>query len=562
MLSIAPETKIAPDMMANAAVSPPPVRRPLEPRTSDDALPRRPDEPAIVRPHQVLIEALLQQSPADLAWLSWQDASDSVVIARDPTSPLQPAAVGEFPKPPQTAVTIDHATGTGPWAIWCRSRGILSCVVVPIRAGREIIGTLGLASCSAGALDDLSSQRLQLSASLAILARGHEVRLRSLRRMFDEVNRTLENALTLDRALRLPPTYREIARSVGKSLDASYCQIAVRDAGQAITIRAGGGHRPPHRVGTTWMLRRMRRCAQAFDERRAVVLDFSRQDAASEPERLALFSPTTKTGVLLPFSAGPRTQGVLIVGEERESRCQPMSPERLVILERVASRIGHIMRISRRLEYDRMGDRRRQRQMTVERQRLARDVHDQIGQSLSALLVQIRCAIAEGKAGPEALKVLEHTTSDALDGARMLAFGFRHLERGVSPLEEARAFADTLLRGAQCRLTWTEERGDVRVGAKTLREIGNVVKEAVTNIVRHAAADHARIRVEYPEGRIRVTIQDNGIGFCLDGASPTSDGRGLGLVGCSERLARVGGVFDIRSAPKRGTLVVLEAPRA
>jgi signal transduction histidine kinase len=188
-------------------------------------------------------------------------------------------------------------------------------------------------------------------------------------------------------------------------------------------------------------------------------------------------------------------------------------------------------------------------------------VHDEIGQALSALLVQIRCAIAEGTAGPQVLKVLEDATSDALNGARTLAFGFRHLERGVGPLEEARAFADTLLRGAHCRLSWTEERVEGRVGARTLREIANVIKEAVTNIVRHAAADSARIRVEYPEGRIRVTIQDNGVGFSLREARPTRDGRGLGLVGCSERLARVGGLFDVKSAPAQGTLLILDAPR-
>src|SRR2546429_352013 len=559
MLSIVPQS--APDLKDSPVLLAPRVTYWLEPRVFDDRALERLDVPVVRTPHQILVEALLEPSSADLAWLAWEDGSQGVVVARDRMSPLHPSTIGEFPEPPRSPLTVNRASRSGAWALWCRSRGILSSTVVPVRQRNEIVGTIGLASCTAGALDDSDRQRIQLGASLAIQARGHELRLSSLRRMFDEVSRTLENALALDRALRLPPTYREIARSVGESLDASYCQIAIRDTRQAITIRAGGGHRPPRRAGSRWTLRQLRRCAEALDERRAVVLTFSQGDVASEPERLALFTPTTRTGVLIPFDAGPRTQGVLILGEERESRCGPLTPERIALLELVASRIAHIMRISRRLGYERLGDPRRQRQLTVERQRLARAGHDEIGQALSVLLVQIRCAIADGNARPEALKVLEQATSDALHGARTLAFGFRHLERGVGPLEEARAFADTLLRGAQCRLSWTEERVEGRVATRTLREIANVIKEAVTNIVRHAAADCARVRVEYPDGRIRVTIQDNGIGFRLQEARPTSDGRGLGLVGCAERLARVGGVFDIRSAPAQGTLVILEAPR-
>src|SRR5207244_11664848 len=147
---------------------------------------------------------------------------------------------------------------------------------------------------------------------------------------------------------------------------------------------------------------KLRRWARAPHERRAVVLTFSQRDVASQPERLALFTPTTRTGVLIPFVAGPRTQGVLILGEERESRCGPLTPERIALLELVASRIAHIMRISRRLEYERLGDRRRQRQLTVERQRLARNVHDENAKALGVLLVQTRRTIARANACPAA----------------------------------------------------------------------------------------------------------------------------------------------------------------
>jgi two-component system nitrate/nitrite sensor histidine kinase NarX len=296
-------------------------------------------------------------------------------------------------------------------------------------------------------------------------------------------------------------------------------------------------------------------------EGHAIVLRFSADDVDA-PERRALFGPTTRVGVILPFFAGPRTQGVLIVGEERRSRGQPVSPERVAILELVASRIAHILRISRRLEYERLAERRQQRRLTAERQRLASEVHDGVAQALSALLVQVRNAIGAGNAGREELRTLEREAGRALDGARALAYGFRHLDRGVNALEDVRSFAETMLRSAHCRLLWVENREDVPVRSRTMREIAHVIKESITDVARHAGASTVRVRVEYPRGRIRVTIRDDGVGFSLIDAMPSSDGRGRGLVGCFERLARVGGTLDVRSGPNgRGTLVLVEAPR-
>jgi signal transduction histidine kinase len=524
--------------------------------------PREPFGKRECTPDEILVAAILERSAADVGWLAWGDGKDAVVVPGAATSFLNPSAIGEFPEPPRESVVIDRGRGDGPWALWCLARGILSCAVSPIFARGKVVGVIGLASCRAGALADYEVDRLQLVSSLAVHARTYEARLAGVRRMFDEFSSTLENALALDRALRLPPTYREIARSVGDSLDASYCQIVIHDAKDALTIRGLGGHRPPRKAGiVAWPLAELPHCAQALRERHGVVLKLSHYDPAFEPERLALFSSTTKVGVILPFFAGPRTQGLLIIGEERRSRCQPMSPERVAILELVASRIAHILRMSRRLEYDRLAERRRERRTTIERQHLARELHDEIGQALSGLLVQIRCAMEQGHAGTTELQVLERAACSALDGARALAYGFRHLERGIGPLEHARSFSETLLRAAGCRLSWTEDRANVKVSGKIVREVARAVKESVSNIVRHAHATRVRIRLEYPDGLIRVTIHDDGVGFTPHEVRPARDGRGLGLVGNAERLARVGGIFDVRSSPHGGTLVLLEVPR-
>src|SRR5207302_9874000 len=215
------------------------------------------------------------------------------------------------------------------------------------------------------------------------------------------------------------------------------------------------------------------------------------------------------------------------------------------ILELVASRIAHILRIARQVESMRLADRRRQRQGTIERQRLAREVHEGVGQSLNALLLQVRSAISDGHAGPGDLQVLERTACRAVDEARTLAYGIRRLEGGVETLEEARGYAQTMLHSVHCRLSWTEEQTDLKVAGRVVREIAHVIKETITNIVRQAKATSLRIRVEYPDGLIRVTIQDDGVGVSLPA-----------------RLARVGGRVDVRSARNgAGTLVLIEARR-
>src|SRR5437868_1589134 len=512
-------------------------------------------------PAQALVGAIVNASAAELGWLAWLDRPDAVVLRGEATSPIESIDIVEFPDPPEQPLVVDVGHAPGSWEYWCRVRGIQSCVIVPVLARGRTVGTMGLARSRVNALGASDVRQLALVSSLAVHTRTYETRLAGQRRLFAEVSPTLENALALDRAVRHPPTYRQIARAVGDSIDASYCLIAIQDSKGALTLRAAAGQRAPRWMGvSSWPLRDLRGCTRALRERHAVVLNFHRHDPASARERRALFTPTTQVGVIVPFFAGARTRGILIIGEERRTRRQPLSPERIAILELVASRIAHILRISRRLEYERRAERRRQRQLTIERQRLAREVHDGVGQTLSALLEQIRGAMAAGQARPDELQVLERAATRAVDGARTLAFGIRHLDRGIGTLEAARSYAETMLRSMRCQLSWTEERTDLKLATRMLREVAQVIKESITNIVRQAKATSVRVRVEYPQGLIRVTIHDDGLPVAE--VRPVSDGRRLAFRRSSQRLARVGGAVGVRPAPDgAGTLVVIEAGR-
>ena len=86
------------------------------------------------------------------------------------------------------------------------------------------------------------------------------------------------------------------------------------------------------------------------------------------------------------------------------------------------------------------------------------------------------------------------------------------------------------------------------------RTLALVLREAVTNIARHASAGHASVAFESADGLLRMRITDNGRG----GVS----GRGNGLDGMGERVGALGGRLDIASPPRGGTCVLVEVPLA
>jgi signal transduction histidine kinase len=201
----------------------------------------------------------------------------------------------------------------------------------------------------------------------------------------------------------------------------------------------------------------------------------------------------------------------------------------------------------------------RVRAVLTERKRLSRELHDEVGQSLNALLMQIRLASARGTAGAADLRMLEITTQQALDQARALAYGLRETQH--DPLAKVRRLAEHLLAEQGCLLAWLDDRTNLDVAAAVAREISAAIKESVTNIACHARADRATIRLESPERSLRVTIEDNGVGFRPELVRLSPDGRGLGLLGMAERLEGLGGSVVVISRPTIGTTVVLEAER-
>ena len=97
---------------------------------------------------------------------------------------------------------------------------------------------------------------------------------------------------------------------------------------------------------------------------------------------------------------------------------------------------------------------------------------------------------------------------------------------------------------------------DERLPSEVETVLYRTVQEALTNVVKHAAAEHVSILLRKTEGAVTAIIEDDGRGFTPESAS---DG-GLGLVGMRERIALVNGRFEVESAEGRGTTLLVEVP--
>jgi signal transduction histidine kinase len=195
------------------------------------------------------------------------------------------------------------------------------------------------------------------------------------------------------------------------------------------------------------------------------------------------------------------------------------------------------------------------------RSRLARDLHDGVGQSITGLLVDIRVAIERGYASRDDLLLIERETENALNALRALAYQVRTRSPHLDPFLQARRYAEHLLVASGATLRWIDERAGRRLAPRVATELACSIRESVTNAIAHGRARLVEVRLAESDGRVRVSVRDDGVGFEPDTLEPTPEGRGLGLLGTAERMAEIGGIFTLRSRPGEGTVVVLEAPR-
>ncbi len=196
-----------------------------------------------------------------------------------------------------------------------------------------------------------------------------------------------------------------------------------------------------------------------------------------------------------------------------------------------------------------------------ERNRIARELHDDTAQALTSVLVRLRLIerSADDKQLRSALAELRDLTVETLEGVRRLAIDLRPPMLDDLGLEAAlQAHVQDFSRRWPIRATFTSSRMG-RLPPDVELVLYRIVQEALTNVAKHAKASRVEARLTRSGRTLRMLIEDDGCGFDVE-ATKGSRESGLGLFGMEERLALIGGTLKVDSAVGRGTRVSAEVP--
>jgi two-component system sensor histidine kinase UhpB len=189
-----------------------------------------------------------------------------------------------------------------------------------------------------------------------------------------------------------------------------------------------------------------------------------------------------------------------------------------------------------------------------ERLRIARELHDEVGQKLTAVLLQLD-GLSRTADGPE-LRQAREAVRESLDEMRSIARRLRPDALDHLGLPSAlAALTNSLEAGGGIAIERRIDPSLAALGQDVELAIYRVAQEALTNVVRHAGCAEARLLLRAARGGAELEIADEGKGFDAAGAP-----EGAGLRGMRERALLVGGRLAIQTAPGRGTSVRLRVP--
>jgi signal transduction histidine kinase len=201
----------------------------------------------------------------------------------------------------------------------------------------------------------------------------------------------------------------------------------------------------------------------------------------------------------------------------------------------------------------------------AERKRIARELHDSLGQYLTAVQLGLnaiaRWCATDSPAGEELMKLRE-LTSDIGHEVNRMAWELRPTALDDLGLETAiTQYLEEWAERSRLRFDLQVNLGDRRLPQTVETTVYRALQEAITNVVRHAEAQRVAVILEAAGQHLQMIVEDDGKGFALDETNGNAEEPlRLGLLGIRERLTLVDGTLEVESSPGQGTTLFLRVP--
>jgi signal transduction histidine kinase len=240
----------------------------------------------------------------------------------------------------------------------------------------------------------------------------------------------------------------------------------------------------------------------------------------------------------------------------------PWLPREIALLEAAAERCRAAMERARLEKEVRRLEAQARQTEEEERRRIGRELHDEAGQSLLVLRLQLEMI------GRDAPVTLRPRLEEAREVAERTVVELRRIVAALSPSVLERLGLESALRQLTVRARKVHP-AEVRVRISVPSEplpmqiqevIYRVAQECLQNIARHSQATHVNLLLQPADKSIRLSVTDNGAGFNAE--TVASKPMSFGLAGMRERAALLGGTLAVRSRPGKGTTVALKLPRS
>ena len=437
---------------------------------------------------------------------------------------------------------------------------------VPILIGDTPYGNLYLTEKQGGQqFTEADEQAVITLAELAGLAIDHARRYTGASERRDELERTvatLDATTQISRAVGGETNLNVILELVAKRgralVNARMLVIELLQQG-SLTVAAGAGELPAGLIGRQ-VPKGASASSTALRTHHAQRLEEPLTRARFEEHGLGTLGVHASGGLIVPLIFQNHAHGVL-VAVDRLYGGPRFSAEDQRLLEAFAASAATAVATAQSVAAERQSQRLAAAE--GERQRWARELHDDTLQSLSALRVGLSTAKRSNR--PEAL---DQAVTNAIEQIEEGITNLRALITDLRPasLDELgaaaaiHALAERTMRhgidvDVSIELAYEHGSGQPRHTPELETAMYRIVQEALTNATKHGNAKRAVVEIHEHDGEIRVSVRDDGCGF-----DPGHDTDGFGLLGMRERAQLLAGTLRIASAPGEGTIVTASFP--